>query len=180
VLRPQEAQGEWQKHSIRQGNGKGGWVSRPALRQVLKHPASQFTMPFGLVQMDNGEIAILCSSEKPVPKGPRSFEPAVAFSKDGGATWSAFMIIPGAKGRPHFLESLGGGRLSFITEVFGTPDKPLNDATRMALAQRIFSNDYGRTWKEVADQQLTKDGRTFGVEGNGWVDRDTLGTAKAI
>jgi len=96
----------------------------------------EFTMPFGLVQMDNGEIAILCSSEKQVPKGPRSFEPAVAFSKDGGATWSPFMIIPSAKGRPHFLESLGGGRLSFITEVFGTPDKPLKRRDAAGLAQR--------------------------------------------
>jgi hypothetical protein len=44
----------WQKHRIRQGDGKGGWLTWPALRQVLKHPDADFTMPFGLVRMDNG------------------------------------------------------------------------------------------------------------------------------
>jgi hypothetical protein len=28
----------WHEHRIRQGDGKGGWVTRPAQRHVLKHP----------------------------------------------------------------------------------------------------------------------------------------------
>jgi hypothetical protein len=157
--------GSWQEHRIRQGDGKGGWIMRPAQRQVLKHPDANFTMPFGLVRMDNGEIALLCSREK-----DRTFEPVIAFSKDGGATWSDFRVIPGAKGRPQYLEALGGGRLSFITEVFDKGTKP----------QRLFSNDHGRTWEERVEHPPTKEGRAFGVEGNGGIDRDDRGRARAI
>jgi len=164
------ARADWQEHRIRQGDGKGGWVTRPALRQVLKHPDSEFTMPFGLVQMAGGEIAILCSREKQPAQGAKVFEPIIAFSKDGGETWSDFAVIPGTKGRPQYLEWLGGGRLSFITEVFEKGSKP----------QRIFSDDFGRTWKESIDHPPTKDGMTFNVEGNAWIDRDEHGAAKAI
>jgi hypothetical protein len=127
-------------------------------------------MPFGLVQMDNGEIALLCSREKVQPAGHKTFEPIVAFSKDGGAAWSEFTIIPGTTGRPQYLEWLGSGRLSFITEVFHNAGKP----------QRIFSDDYGRTWTRHIDQPPTKEGRSFGVEGNAWIDRDEKGAAQAI
>jgi hypothetical protein len=48
----QEARGEWLEHQIRQGDGQGGWVTRPAQQQVLRHPDCEHTMPFGLVQMD--------------------------------------------------------------------------------------------------------------------------------
>src|SRR5262245_57196333 len=105
--------GRWKEHHIRQGDGRGGWVTRPALRQVLKHPDANFTMPFGLVQMDNGEVAILCSREKTGPKG-RTVEAIIAFSKDGGATWSDFTIIPGTTDRPMLFTDLGRGRLSFL------------------------------------------------------------------
>jgi len=80
---PNPARGEWQEHRIRQGDGQGGWVTRPALRQVLKHPDANYTMPFGLAQMDNGEIALLCSREKTHAAGNKTFEPIIAFSKDG-------------------------------------------------------------------------------------------------
>ena len=48
------------------------------------------TLPFGLIQMDNGEIAILCSREIEPPKGRVTIEPIIAFSKDGGANWTDF------------------------------------------------------------------------------------------
>jgi hypothetical protein len=163
------ARGAWQEHRVRQGDGKGGWVTRPAWRQVLKHPDANYTMPFGLVQMQSGELAILCSREKAPPKGTRTFEPIIAFSKDRGATWSDFRIIPGTKGRPQYLESLGAGRLSFVTEVF--------DQTK---PQRIFSGDYGRTWPERVEHPPTKAGMPFALEGNAWIDRDNQGRAKAI
>jgi hypothetical protein len=167
---PGSAWSAWQEHRIRQGDGRGGWITRPALRQVLKHPDASFTMPFGLVGMDNGELAILCSREKAPPKGVRTFEPIIAFSKDDGATWSEFRVVPGSKGRPQYLESLGAGRLSFVTEVFDQGAKP----------QRVFSNDYGRTWNERVDHPPTKDGSAFSLEGNAWIDRDERGRAKAI
>src|SRR5207253_3526716 len=59
-LGPTIARAGWQEHRIRQGDGRGGWLTRPARRQVLKHPDSHFTMPFGLVRIGNGEIAVLC------------------------------------------------------------------------------------------------------------------------
>jgi hypothetical protein len=120
--------------------------------------------------MDNGEIAILCSREKEQPKGAKTFEPIIAFSKDDAASWSDFRIISGTQGRPQYFEYLGEGRLSFITEVFAKENKP----------QRIFSNDFGRTWTERADHPPTKEGRSFSVEGNAWIDRDNQGRAKAI
>ena len=72
------------------------------------------------------------------------------------------MRIPGTKGRPQYLTYLGGGRLSFVTEVFDKAGRP----------QRIFSSDYGRTWTERIDHAPTKSGMPFNLEGNAWVDRD--------
>ena len=75
VLAAEAVHGKWQEHSIRQGDGRGGWIRRPALRQVLKFPDSEYTMPFGLVQMDNGEIAILCSREMQPSQGDMVIDP---------------------------------------------------------------------------------------------------------
>lgn len=169
LLVPQLALGEWQAHQIRQGDGKAGWVERAALRQVLRHPDCEFTMPFSLVWMDNGEIAILVSREKAKPGGGRIVEPNIAFSKDGGATWSEFQAIPGAKGRPVFLQWLGGRWLSFATQTWED-----------AKERRFISLDYGRNWKASFDQPLTKSGHTFAVEGNNWIDRHDNGTSRAI
>jgi len=164
------AQADWQEHRIRQGDGRGGWITAPAQRQVLKHPDSNYTMPFGLLRMDNGEIAILCSREKQPSQGARTIEPIIAFTKDGGAMWSDFRVIPGTRGRPQYFSDLGGGRLSFLTEVFDSGAKP----------QRIFSNDYGRTWPEHVNHPPTKSGMSFNLEGNAWIDRNEKGRARAI
>lgn len=48
------------------------------------------------------------------------------------------------------LTDHGGGKLSLVTD------------------RRYFSHDYGRTWKESAEQPPTKDGRPFNLEGNAW------------
>ena len=81
---------DWQPHQIKQANGKGGWVSRTAKIQALKYPGSKFTHPFGLVQMDNGEIALICSWK---PKDGKADRPVIAFSRDGGDTWSNFQSL---------------------------------------------------------------------------------------
>jgi hypothetical protein len=161
--------GNWQDHHIRQGDGHGGQVIHPASRQVLKHPDSTYTMPFGLARTGNGELVFLCSREKQPSNGPNAIQPIVAFSKDDGATWSDFVTIPGTKGRPQLLEWLGGERLSFVTETF--------DGSR---PKRVFSNDNGRTWKEFIDLPLTKNGYGFGIEGNGWIDRGINAKATSI
>src|ERR1700720_4295640 len=57
---------------------------------------------------------------------------------------------------------LGQGRLSFLAP------------------RRFFSSDYGRTWPEAVDHPPTKEGLSFGVEGNAWVDRDEHRRATAI
>ena len=44
----------WLKHHVLQRDGRGGWVSRPAKIQAVRHPTAKMTMPFGLVRMDNG------------------------------------------------------------------------------------------------------------------------------
>ena len=75
-------------------------------------------MPFSLVQMGNGEIAILVSREKAKPGGGRIVQPNIAFSKDDGASWPEFHAIANIKGRPVFLTWLGGKRLSFATQTW--------------------------------------------------------------
>jgi len=114
----------WLGHHIRQGDGRGGWVSWPAKIQVLKAPGSDFTMPFGIVQMNNGELALICSDEK-VGQYTR---PVLALSRDGGDTWTDFQIIEGASGRPMNLTYHGGGILSLVA------------------GRRHYSDDYGHSW----------------------------------
>ena len=134
--------------------------------QVLKYPESVNTLPFGLIQMDNGEIAILCSREVEPPKGRVTIEPIIAFSKDGGANWTDFKIIASDSGRPMILTDHGKGRLSFVTE--------------HKVSLRLFSSDYGRTWPKRIGNPPAKGGTTFQSEGNSWVDRDDQGRATAI
>ena len=148
----------WKDHVIRQGDSQGGWVARPAQRQVLKQPDSKHTMPFGLVRMDNGEIVLICSWER---QG-KPWLPIIAFSRDGGDTWTDFRTVPGVTGRPMNLTYHGGGKLSFVT------------------GHRDFSHDYGRTWEESVEHPPASNGRPFHLEGNAWVDRDEGGRAQTI
>ncbi len=160
--------GAWQEHHVRQADGHGGFRLYPALRQVLRHPDADYTMPFGLAYQDNGEVVLLCSRE--IHREPRRFEPVTAFSADGGGTWSSFAGVPGTSGRPQYLHVLGQGGLSFVTEVWGQGARP----------HRVFSSDYGRSWPEVVPHPTTADGLPFAVEGNGWVDRDDRGRPRAV
>ena len=58
VSLPQETRGDWQEHRIRQGDGRGvGSLGPPAAGAQAS--GRELTMPFGLAQMDNGELAIL-------------------------------------------------------------------------------------------------------------------------
>jgi hypothetical protein len=146
----------WLDHHVMQGDGRGGCVSRPASIQTLRHPTATMTMPFGLVRMDNGELALQCSAEgKPT-------KPVIAFSRDDGDTWTDFNPILGASGRPMLLSYHGGGTLSFVA------------------GRRYFSHDYGRTWTDSVEHPPTRDGRPFHLEGNAWVDRGEASKAKAI
>ena len=148
--------GGWQPHKISRGNAHGVYEEFDALIQVRKEPAGEYTMPFGLAQMDNGEIAFICSS-----KVDGAERPFISFSTDGGARWTDFTAIPDASGRPMMLTWLGGGRLSFEANV------------------RFFSADYGRTW-EGTPARGSIHGGMFGTEGNGHVDLDPSGTPAKV
>ena len=164
VVRPIAASGNlsrtgWREHQILQGDGQGGWVTRPAKMQFLKQPGSNFTMPFGMVQMDDGQIVLQCSGER---RG-QSTVPILAFSQDGGDTWTDFQPVAGTGGRPMHLSNFGPGRLSFI-----------------AGGRRWFSDDRGRSWPQNVEHPRTSEGQAFNLEGNDWIDRDEQGNPTAI
>ncbi len=154
-----ESMGEklgWKEHFIRQGDGNGGWVVKPARYQILHHPQGGWCPPFGLAQMDNGEVVLVGSWEPGEGKQGATY---IAFSKDRGDTWTKLANIPGLRGRPTMLAYLGGGNLTF------------------QLGERWFSHDYGRTWTEHVPVQPAANGLPFWTEGNPWVDRDADGNA---
>ena len=48
----------WRPHPIRVADGKGGWIYKESQCQVLQGPENDWTAGFGIVQMDNGEVAL--------------------------------------------------------------------------------------------------------------------------
>lgn len=148
----------WKKHPIRKGDGKGGWTLIEGEHRFLPGLQESHVYPFGLAQMDNGEVILAASVEKDGRKMA-----VMAWSKDAGDTWTDWYPVKRASGRPMMLTYLGTGRLSFAT-----------------LGYRYFSEDYGRTWpKRVAIQPAANGGGVFS-EGNTLVDRDAEGNAIAI
>jgi hypothetical protein len=122
-------------------------------------------MPFGIQYLDNGELFLLASAEK-----PGHITPVVAFSRDYGATWSNWAEVREAgtaadanHGRPMMLTYLGRGQLIFHTD-------PKVGFT---------SNDYCRTWEKIAVTFQTPEDALI-VEGNAQVDRSSQGMAKRI
>jgi hypothetical protein len=171
----------WKPHAVKQGDGRGGWVQRPAELQFVRKPGdlTDMTMCYGLAQMDNGEIILAAAwnreDEKGKTLGPH--RPLIAFSKDRGNTWSDLTVIPDAEGRPVMLTYLGKGNLTFQTDV-------------AVPTMQYFSKDYGRTWTErqrlqaEANKGVFLDGKSqpgfWGAEGNNLVDRDAKGVATRI
>jgi hypothetical protein len=172
----------WKPHAVKQGDGHGGWIQRPAELQFLRKPGdlTDMTMCFGLAQMDNGEVILAAAWNKEDEKGKTLApdKPLVAFSKDRGNTWSDFSVIPDALGRPVLLTYLGKGNLTFQTDVVANP------------TMQYFSKDYGKTWTErqrlqpSANKGTQSDGKSqpgyWGAEGNNLVDRDAKGVATRI
>ncbi|MBM3475425.1 MAG: exo-alpha-sialidase [Armatimonadetes bacterium] len=158
------------EHPILVGDGKGGWKAKPGELQFLHQPGTTHLMPFGLVQMDNGEVLFLASAEAAASGStPRSFIPVTAISSDAGDTWSALTPVPDCpQGRPMMLTDLGKGELCF--QIAG-------GATSSVL--RLYSHDYGRTWPERVPLQAAE-GQAWNVEGNALVDRDAEGKAIRI
>jgi len=148
----------WKEHFIKQGNGEGGWNVREAEYQMLQHPDGEWTPPFGLAKMDNGELILMASHRCEDGKERTVY----CFSSDNGDTWSEFQDFPDpASSRPMMLAYLGQGQLTFLSE------------------RRFFSSDYGRTWESVSAQPAAN-GLPFGTEGNPLVEHDTQGQAVRV
>ena len=153
-LRRDEDPSGWKSHVVRKGDGKGGWTCQQGEFQFLHTSYAKWLMPFGLAQMDNGEVILAGSWHD-----GRTSRIVVAFSKDRGDTWSDFQNVPGGYGRPTMLASSGKGRLTFFT---GT---------------RYLSADYGRTWPERHKVQPPSNGGPVYQEGNPLVETGPDGTA---
>lgn len=164
---------------MKQGDGHGGWVLRRAEIQFLhcgdgKTPyydsKGQGLIPFGVAQMDNGEVALVGSVHNPqIEKWPQSEKPVIAFSQDGGRSWSKIKLIDESEecfGRPVMLTYLGQGRLMFQSQT-----EP---------STVYLSCDYGRTWSERWPLPKASNGLEFGVEGNPLTDQDSRGVVTKI
>lgn len=170
---------QFKPHWIRQGDGHGGWTLLPAQIRYVEYGDGKVpyynikgdgTMIFGVAQMDNGEvIAIGTWDSGEIVKNPilSSAKPIVAFSRDGGNSWSDFKLIENGNGRPMMLTYLGRGNLTFQTDLV----RPI---------MQYFSHDYGRTWPERQQLQLSSFGTTFETEGAALVDRNAHGVATRI
>lgn len=161
----------WKKHFIRIEDGRGGCTCHAAQMRFLPRFEGRKVTPFGLAQMDNGEVILVGSGGH--GHGESGEQAVAAFSRDGGATWSEYRAIEyarreagGVSARPMMLTYLGGGSLSVIGGDTG--------------GVRLFSHDYGRTWTEKAPVPPAPDGFPWGVEGNALVDRDTDGRAVRV
>ena len=141
------------EHHLRVGDGAGGWKWQKGEFRFL-HTSGYQLMPFGLAQMDNGEVILLGA----LTQNGQNEKPAVAFSSDRGATWSDWLLIPEAEGRPMGLAYLGQGNLTW-----------------QSWPTRYYSSDYGRTWPTRIPVPPAVEGGTWGVEGNPLVEQEESG-----
>ena len=163
----------WKPTWIKQADGNGGWLLRPAQIQFLHygdgkrpyddHKSIHF-IPFGVQQMDTGEIALIGAIDNKDSRGwPHNQKPVIAFSEDRGNTWTPLKMIDESDtcyGRTMVFTYLCKGELTFLTEA-----EP---------SVQYFSYDYGRTWPERQPlQPPTHDEIShLWYEGSSLVDRD--------
>jgi hypothetical protein len=155
LIPARQAEAAWQLDQITLDDGHGGSVAHSAYKQKLfAGPAGSTTMPFGLVRMDNGQVAMAASWQQ----GGGVTHPVIGFSNDDGNSWSSFQSIPPFSGgandaRPMMLTYLGGGNLSYV-----------------AGRTTYFSNNYGQTWGSPVSYGLGAGYTNFAEEGNAGVD----------
>jgi hypothetical protein len=154
------ADAAWTTSTIKEGDGNGGFVLHAAQKQAIS--ASGGARPFGLVQMDNNQIAMVVSAGAGADE-----HPAITFSANGGDTWSSFQSLPtastGSASRPMMLTYLGGENLSYVSGPY-----------------RYFSGNYGQDWSAPVPVPPTADGYAVNMEGNAGVDRDGGGNATRV
>jgi len=173
---PAEKDGEplgFKPHPIRVGDGKGGWQLHWGEVQLLRFGGDinkNRLCPFGLAQMDNGEVAMVAVIGH--GSGVKVERPVIGFSRDGGATWSDLKLIgENIMGRPMMLDYLGDGVLTF--------QAGWSEGSKQ-VGYRFFSKDYGRTWPERVPLPVMPNGYPFPNEGNALVERDARGLATRV
>ena len=149
----------WKRHLIMQHDGSGGFDTHEGEAQFLSAYMGNKVIPFGLTQMDNGEVAVFGACR--FSSGEIT---VIAFSSDGGASWSEYEPVPGSLGRPVMLAWQGNGRLSFVGNHY---------------RHRFFSSDYGRTWEQVPIEPASN-AKLIEFEGNPMVDFDEKGQCRRI
>jgi len=163
-------------HWIRKGDGTGGWRLYRAEIRFLHKPAGAGIKPFGIAQLDNGELILAASWDdgSAVANAADREKPVMSFSRDGGRTWSAFEAVTNSRGRPVMFTDAGNGHLFFQTDL----TKEIH---------QFFSDDYGRTWRDGGVlQKPSTEGSFggvegyFGGEGNALVERGPEGSASRI
>jgi hypothetical protein len=154
-------------HAIKQVDGRGGWLEREGEYQFMHLRPGRYLFPYGIIQMDNGEVILIAAWHDGQSQGIAAWKPAVAFSRDGGRTWTEAQAIEGSAGRPVMPTYLGKGNLMFQTDLV-TP------------VMQYYSRDYGRTWPERRELQLASTGEPYNDEGNMLVDRDAHGVSTKI
>ena len=160
----------WRPHFIRVGDGKGGWDLREVQCQILHAQHRGWTCGFGVVQMDNGELALFGTVDPGKSLwygGGEGERTIIAFSKDRGDTWTDFSEIRKAqKGandvRPMLVATWSPGWLTY--------------KSGWIEGQRFFSQDYGRTWEAPLADPPVSNGAGIGGEGNPLVEQDKDGT----
>lgn len=154
----------WKPHFVKQGDGRGGWITHSAEYQFLVHQeVGRHLFPYGVRQMDNGEVILAAAWDSGNTKGLKDWKLVVAFSRDGARSWTEFATIPNAPGRPAVVTYLGKGNLILQSEVGPS---------------QYFSSDYGRTWPERRPLQPAGSGGSFDNEGDALVDVGAGGTTR--
>ena len=145
----ESAHAAWGSAGILVGPSVGVGTIYPAQRQLITAAGYTYVMPFGLAQMNNGEIIMTASLETATTETA-----AVSFSTDGGNNWTPFQPIPDFSARPPGLTYMGGSNLTL-------------------LGTGYFSSDYGQTWtiQGTINENFAAD------EGTEAVDRDANGNA---
>lgn len=146
----------WQSRTLNQGG--------TSEYQLLQSPYGSPATPYGLVQMDDGELALVGAWNN-LGGGEVFF---ISFSKDRGDSWTPFQTVGDLWGRPTELAYLGGNELTFWAG--------------MGEGVRCYSHDRGRTWPEadrVPNQKSTA-GDILYPEGNPLLDRNPSGNVTAM
>ena len=148
----------WRDNTIRKGDGRGGWKEHRVQTRMFGATKGKYIMPFGIHEMDNGEIIIGASWND----GQMEL-PVISISSDAGKTFSDWRTVPDTFDRPMMFTYLGKGDLLFSTRGF-----------------HHYSHDYGRTWPQKRPVQAAMNGGMFWAEGNMLVDIAADGRAERV